>query len=104
MNDNNNKLNIAEVSQKKGNLKLATQFMREYLEEPDRYGPIPMDAAVILLPPEDQGDPELRRANLRMAEELAAEGRDIVLWTVGPEEPDAPQMLAGQRPFPSQDN
>ena len=103
MNDNDNKLNIAEVSQKKGNLKLATQFIQEYLDEPERFGPIPLGAAVVLLPPEDQGDSELRRANLRMAQELAEEGRDVVLWTVGPQEPAPSEMLAG-RPFFARDN
>lgn len=91
-------LSAAEVLQTDGNLKLATQFIREYLNDPDRFGPIPDGAAVILLPPEDEGDSELRRANVRMAQRLTAEGRDFVYWTVGMEESPESRALVRQTP------
>lgn len=103
MNENKTKLDSEEKSQKKGNLKLASQFIQEYLDEPERFGPIPIGASVVLLPPKEQGDSELRRTNLRMANELAAEGRAIVLWTVGSQEPPASQVLVVQ-PFFGRDN
>ena len=93
MNDNEIGLSAADVSQKKGTLKLATKFIGEYLDDPERFGPIPEGAAVVLLPPEDQGDSELRRANVRMAQRLTAEGRHVVLWTVGAQDPDESQIL-----------
>ena len=89
-------LSPAEVAQTDGNLKLVSPFIQEYLNEPERFEPIPKGAAVILLPPEDQGDSELRRANVRMAESLIAEGRDVVFWTVGAQEPGKPQNLFRQ--------
>jgi len=39
------------------------------------------------MPPVDEPDPELAAANMRRAEELAAEGRTVILWTVGKEPP-----------------
>src|SRR5262245_4816607 len=97
MNATEQGLSSSDFSQTKGNLRLATQFIREYLDDPERYGPIPLGAAVVLLPPEDQAnDPELRLANLQMAEQMAAEGRTVVLWTVGGEQSAPSQMIMSQ--------
>ena len=95
MTDHATKLDASGVSQKAGNLKLATLFIQEYLDDPERFGPIPLGAAVILLPPDEQGDSELRKANLQMADELVAEGRVVVLWTVGGKEPATLRVLNG---------
>ena len=70
-----------EIARTNANLRLASRFIREYLDEPDRYGPIPLGAAIVLLPPDGQ-DVELTQANLRMARRLKAEGREVLLWTL----------------------
>lgn len=94
--DDSTRLSPAEIGRTNANLKLVSQFIQELLDWPEDADPIPLGATVVLLPPEDQGDSELRRANLRMAQRLATEGRNVVLWTVGAQEPASSQMLAGQ--------
>ena len=66
---------------------LAARFMQELLDQPEDCQPIPLGATVILMPPVDAPDPERAAANMRMAEELVAEGRTVILWTVGKEPP-----------------
>lgn len=82
MSDVRNDLTPAQVAQTDANLRLAAQFIREYLDDPDRDDPIPLGASIILLPPGEE-EPELRRHNLAMARKLIAEGREVVYWTVG---------------------
>ena len=73
--------------QGRGDSNLAARFMQELLDQPEDTQPIPLGAAVILMPPVDEPDPVLAAANMRMAEELVAEGRTVILWTVGKEPP-----------------
>lgn len=39
------------------------------------------------MPSADEPDPELAAANMQRAKELVAEGRTVVLWTVGKKPP-----------------
>ena len=81
--DEINSLGPFEIARTNANLRLASRFIREYLDEPERYGPIPLGASVVLLPPDGQ-DAELTQANLRLAQRLKAEGREVILWTLSP--------------------
>ncbi|MDQ3225408.1 MAG: hypothetical protein M3Q50_02090 [Chloroflexota bacterium] len=80
------------MAQTNANLRLASLFIRELLDDEDSLGVIPQGASVVLLPPDDPDDLELRDANMRMASDLAANGRNVVLWTVG-----MPSVTASQR-------
>jgi hypothetical protein len=75
------------IAQTQGNLNLISQFIQELLKLPEEADPIPVGAAVVLLPPEPQGASELRKANVQMANDLVADGRVVVLWTVGGKDP-----------------
>jgi hypothetical protein len=76
-------------AQERGNLKLASQFIRELVARIEADEIIPESGTLVFLPPEDEPDPELAAANLRMADEFAAEGRNVIIWTIGKEEPFA---------------
>lgn len=71
------------VDQTQGNLGLLSKFIQELLDRSEEADPIPEQATVILLPPEDRGDSALYEANMCMARTLAAEGQNVVLWTIG---------------------
>lgn len=83
-----------ETAQTNGNLSLASRFIRELLDDLEQMDSIPEGAAVVLLPPDDPGDPELRETNMRMASQLAGDGRDVILWTVGmPSGPESQRLV-----------
>jgi hypothetical protein len=87
------------TSERRYNSSLAAKFIQELLDQPENSEPIPLGATVILMPPEGDPDPELAAANMRRAEELAAEGSTVILWTVGKEPPyaampDVPSLAA----------
>jgi hypothetical protein len=73
----------ADDDQSRGNLDLIPAFFQELLDQPEDAEPIPERATVILLPPDSRGDTALYESNLRMARTLAAEGQNVVLWTIG---------------------
>lgn len=77
----------SELSQKQGNLRLASQFIRELVDRIEADKPIPESGTIVFLPSEDEPDPELSAANIRMARRFAAEGRNVILWTIGKQEP-----------------
>jgi hypothetical protein len=81
--DDTTTLSEAEKTQITANLRLAQQFVREAIENPERHEVIPDDATVVLLPPDDAPDAALTFANVDMAKRLAARGERPVLWTVG---------------------
>ena len=83
MNDRKVDDSADEDDQTQGNLSLVPEFVRELLDQPEEAEPIPEQATVILLPPDDRGDSPLYEANMRMARILAAEGQNVVLWTIG---------------------
>lgn len=74
-------------SQERGNLKLAARWIRELVARIEADESIPESGTIVFLPPDDEPDPELTAANVQMAEEFAAEGRKVILWTIGKEEP-----------------
>ncbi len=92
MTSNTTGLSDTAVAQTKANLRLASRFIRELLDDEESLGVIPEGASVVLLPPDEPGDPELREANMRMASQLVDDGRNVVLWTVG-----VPSVTASQR-------
>lgn len=49
-----NELSADDVAQTDANLRLASQFIEEFLNAPDEFEPIPRGSVVILLPPRTQ--------------------------------------------------
>lgn len=81
-------------TQERGNLHLASRWISELIARIEADKPIPESGTIVFLPPDDEPNPELAAANLRMAEEFAAEGRNVILWTIGKEEPfDSPAAV-----------
>ena len=76
-----------EIPRMSGNSQLAMRSIRELVARIEADKTIPESGTIVLLPPEDEPDPELTAANLRLAEEFAAEGRNVILWTIGKDEP-----------------
>lgn len=94
---NGRELPAAVREQTQGNLRLASQFIREFLDAPERFEALPSQATIVFLPPEGSGDDELRRANMAMAKQLEAQGKHPILVTVGQSEGtpiQAPPALA----------
>ena len=85
------------TSQRRGNSELARRWIRELVARIEADQTIPESGTLVFLPPEDEPDPELATANIRMAEEFAAEGRNVIFWTIGKEEPFAPKHAALER-------
>lgn len=83
MSGQSNDSSAAETEPTNANLSLPSRFIRELLDDLNQLDLIPDGASVVVLPPDDVGDPEQREANLRMAAQLAESGRTVVLWTVG---------------------
>lgn len=83
MNESQNDRSADDAGQSQGNLRLIPEFFQELLDRPEDAAPIPERATVVLLPPDDRGDSTLYEANMRMARTLAAEGQNVVLWTIG---------------------
>lgn len=87
------RLTPSEVAQTTANLRLAAQFLRELIEHPERHEALPDEATVVLLPGDDPGDPELSRANMQMALNLARQGRNVTTWVVGASAMPGPQVM-----------
>jgi hypothetical protein len=92
--DDTTTLSEAEKAQITANLRLAQQFVREAIENPERHDVIPDGVTVVLLPPEDVPDAALTFANIDMANQLAARGERPVLWTVGTPAMTGPRGVA----------
>jgi hypothetical protein len=86
-------LSPAQRAQTQGNLELASQFVRDLLDAPERFDALPARATVVLLPPDQQSNPLLSMANIEMAMRLADQGRSPILWAVGQSEESGPQAL-----------
>ncbi len=83
MNEDQNEADADDVDPTQGNLNLIPEFFQELLDRPEDAEPIPEQATVILLPPDERGESALYEANMRMARKLASEGQNVVLWTIG---------------------
>jgi Family of unknown function (DUF5647) len=93
--DESTRLSPAQIARTNANLRLVARFIEEYLDDPERFDGIPNGASIVLLSPDDEGDPQLKQANLRMAQRFAAEGRNVVLWAVGTPDSEESQLLVG---------
>ena len=65
------------------NLRLAREYVREYLENPKAFADFTDGRAIVLLPADGDDAGELTRANLQMAQQLAQQGRDVITYEVG---------------------
>jgi hypothetical protein len=95
MSSNHRRLSLAERAQTTANLRLASRFVREMIEDPERFEALPDDATLVLLPTEDAPDSALLEANLRMAKQAKLRGQRVVVWSVGMRSGTGPQFIAG---------
>lgn len=65
------------------NFKLARQFIHDYLDNPETIVGLGPGEAIVLLPADEPGEAKLTNANLRMAHQMALQGRSVVTFTVG---------------------
>ena len=93
MTDSTTGLSAAERAQTSKNLRLASQFIREFLEAPERFHVLPENAAIVLLPSDDDPDTELTLANMEMAKQIERQGKKTILWAVGMPDRLGPQAL-----------
>lgn len=77
------RLTKADIAHTNANLDLLAEFVQEFLELPDDAELVPDNANVVFMPPQDRNDPGLIEANLRIARKLVAEGKTVVIWTIG---------------------
>lgn len=93
MTDSTTGLSAAERAQTSKNLRLASQFIREFLEAPERFDVLPENATIVLLPSDDDPDTELTLANIEVAKHIERQGKRAILWAVGMPERPGPQVL-----------
>ena len=86
-------LSNAEKAQISSNLGLARQFIRELVDAPEQHESLPANGTIILLPGDDFEDAELSKANMALAQLLAAQGQHIVTWVVGMPALSGPRIL-----------
>ncbi|MDQ2654634.1 MAG: hypothetical protein M3Z20_16500 [Chloroflexota bacterium] len=72
------------------NLKLARQFIQEYFDNPETIAGLGPGEAIVLLPSDEPGEAKLTHANLRMAHQMALQGRSVATFTVGARPPGPP--------------
>lgn len=87
------RLTPAEVAQTSANLRLAAQFVRELIEAPEWHEALADGATLVLLPGDEQADPQLSQDNMKMAIDIANEGGRITTWVVGMPVTTGPKTL-----------
>ncbi len=75
------------------NLKLARQFIQDYLDNPETIAGLGPGEAIVLLPADEADEAKLTNANLRMAHQMAQQGRSVATFTVGARPPVPPIHL-----------
>lgn len=85
-------MNAKEMVRK--NILLGTEFDKYLIEHPALIGKIPQGAYVVLLP---EGDPELCKANVRLARKRSREGEKVVFVRVEKLAPPAKSRLIRPR-------
>lgn len=75
------------------NLKLTRQFIQDCRENPAVVVGSGTGAAIVLLPADEPGEAKLTNANLRMAHQMALQGRSVIIYTVGLRPPAPPVHL-----------
>lgn len=93
MTDSTTELSAAERAQTSKNLRLASQFIQEFVEAPERFDVLPENATIVLLPSHEDPDIELTVANMEMAKQFELQGKRAILWVVGMPESPEPQVL-----------
>jgi Family of unknown function (DUF5647) len=93
MTDYTSGLSAAERAQTSKNLRLASQFIREFLAAPERFDVLPENATIVLLPSDVDPDTELTLANMEVAKQIERQGKKAILWAVGMPERPGPQVL-----------
>ena len=81
--DTTTRLTEEDIAHTNANIDLLSEFVQEFIDLPDDAELFPEGANVVFLPPEDRGEHWLVEANLRIARKLAAEGKTVVIWTIG---------------------
>lgn len=77
------------------NLKMARQFIQDSIDNPETMMGLGPGEAIVLLPADEPGDATLTTANLRMAHQMAVQGRSVAIFTVGARPPGPPIHLTG---------
>ena len=72
-----------DIALTNANLELLAEFVQEFIDLPDDADPPAEYANVVFMPPEDRGELWLVEANLRIARKLAADGKAVMVWTIG---------------------
>jgi hypothetical protein len=72
-----------DIALTNANLGLAVELIQELLELPDDVDPQLYKVNVVVLPPPERNPPELDEENLRIARAQAAEGKTVMIWTIG---------------------
>ncbi len=79
------------------NLRLAREYFREYLDDPEVFAGFTGGKAIVLLPADAEDAGELTHANLQMAHHLAQQGRDVITYEVGTRLERCPVQLSPVR-------
>ena len=92
MSDLTSDLSAAEKAQISANLRLAGQFIRELVDQPEQHDVLPESGTIVLLPPDEWKDDQLTSANLKLHELLKAQGQHAITWAVGMSPKTGPQI------------
>lgn len=91
MSDHTTDLSAAEKAQISANLRLAGQFIRELVDQPEQHDVLPESGTIVLLPPDEWKDDQLTFANIEMQKLLKAQGQNPITWAVGTPSRTGPQ-------------
>jgi hypothetical protein len=80
--DSATELTEEDIALTYANLDLLAEFVQEFINLPDEFDP-PEHANVVFMPPDDRRERWLVDANLRIARRLAADGKSVMVWTIG---------------------
>lgn len=89
-------LNVAR--QRESNMPLVLDFMRFLGTKPELAKSLPKDAQVVVVPPDD---PKVAAMNLKMAADIAAQGKTVVLvqWPIRSGPKSHPMDFMSELPF-----
>ncbi|MFT4041069.1 MAG: hypothetical protein QM692_23005 [Thermomicrobiales bacterium] len=74
----------AQRRQTSENFKLARRFLDDYLRDPGSFSGYTDGNPIVLLPPANAGEDDLRDANLQMAQQMMSQGRTVIVHEVAP--------------------
>lgn len=79
------------------NIRLAREYFREYLDDPEAFAGFTDGKPIVLLPADAEDAGELTHANLQMAHHLAQQGRDVIIDELGTRLERHPVQLSPMR-------